>query len=149
MAYLSITHLVKVLSKQSIFRFGENIILLCYYILIGIWKNLTTWNCGLYIQISSGINSMSVQSSLSLYLGVSTNIWGMPSMFCFHRLFRYKCFHICASFYSSSCWRRRGNVSLTATPGPSRKPGASMWPARSTFRWGRKVSDNHFLKKTK
>ena len=41
---------------------------------------------------------------------------------------------------SSFCWKRRGIASLTATPGPSKRPGGNTWPARSTSRWGRKVS---------
>lgn len=42
---------------------------------------------------------------------------------------------------SSFCWKRPGSASSTATPGPSKKPGGSMWLARSMSRWGKKVSD--------
>lgn len=48
---------------------------------------------------------------------------------------RFICLH------SSFCWKRPGSASSTATPGPSRKPGGSTWPARSMSRWGKRVSE--------
>lgn len=54
------------------------------------------------------------------------------------------CWHLRVFFlHSSFCWKRRGNESLMAMRGPSRRPGGNMLLVRDTFRWGKKVSKAH------